>query len=319
MNTRTVSLLLIALAFVPFARADEKPVRVLVGFPPGGEADVVARFITERMRRSLGAPVIVENKPGAGGLIAAEALKNAAPDGKTVMMSPIGVTVFAPLTYKNLRYAPAKDFAPVSLVAEFQMALVVGAKTPANTLREYLHWVRENPAKATYGVPFPGGPTHFFGVMLSRATATELIAVPYKGSAPLINDLVGDQIPAGIVAVSQAAKYHEAGKVRIVATSGAKRSPVSSDVPTFTELGFPEIEGTAWQGVHTAAGTPEATIERLSSAIASAINAPEVRERLLAVGFEPIGSTPKEFARRLAQDSAKWGPIIKASGFHADQ
>jgi tripartite-type tricarboxylate transporter receptor subunit TctC len=319
MNMRGVSFLLIALAFVPFARADERPVRVLVGFPPGGEADIVARFITEPMRASLGAPVIVENKPGAAGLLAAEALKNAAPDGKTVMMSPIGVTVFAPFTYKNLRYVPAKDFAPVSLVAEFQMALVVGPRTPAKNLREYLDWARENPAKAIYGVPFPGGPTHFFGVMLSRATATELIAVPYKGSAPLINELVGSQVPAGIAGVSQVAKYHEAGKLRILATSGAKRSPVSQDVPTFTELGFTEIEGTAWQGVHTAAGTPKATIERLSSAIASAINAPEVRDRLLALGFEPVGSTPEEFARKLAQDAAKWGPIIKASGFHADQ
>jgi len=188
----------VGFAFAASACAQDGPVRILVGFPPGGESDIIARLIIDRMRTSLGAPVIVENKPGAGGMLAAEALKNAVPDGRTLMISPIAVTVFAPLTHTKLRYDPIKDFAPVSLAADFHMALAVGPGSPAKTLHEYIAWVRANPAKATYGVPLAGGPTHFFGVMLARATGVDLAVVPYKGSAPFVNDLIGGQVPAGI-------------------------------------------------------------------------------------------------------------------------
>jgi tripartite-type tricarboxylate transporter receptor subunit TctC len=271
------------------------------------------------MRLSLGAPVIVENKPGASGMLAAEALKSAAPDGKTLMISPIAVTVFAPLTHARLRYDPIKDFAPVSLAANFQMALATGPGSPAKTLHDYIAWVRANPARATYGVPLAGGPTHFFGVMLARATAVNLAVVPYKGSAQFVNDLVGGQVPAGITVVSQLLKHHQAGTVRMLATSGSERSPMAPDVPTFKELGFAGIEGTGWQAFHTSVGTPRATIDRLSAAIASAILAPEVREGLLALGLEPVGSTPDVLANRMLEDTAKWAPIVKASGFRADQ
>ena len=301
------------------AVAQEGPIRILVGFAPGGESDVIARLLVDRMRTSLGVPVIVENKPGAGGMLAAEALKNAAPDGKTLMIAPIAVTVFAPLTHANIRYDPIKDFAPVSLAANFQMALAVGPGSPAKTLPEYIAWVRATPTKATYGVPLAGGPTHFFGVMLARATGVELAAVPYKGSAPFVNDLVGGQVPAGITVLSQLLKLNDAGKVRVLATSGSQRSPVAPDIPTFKELGFAAIEGTGWQAFHTTAGTPRETVDRLALAIASAIKAPEVSERLVALGLEPVGSTPDELARRVAEDTARWAPIVKASGFRADE
>jgi tripartite-type tricarboxylate transporter receptor subunit TctC len=310
---------IVGLAFAASAGAQDRPIRILVGFPPGGESDLIARLVAERMRLSLGAPVIVENKPGASGMLAAEALKSAAPDGKTLMISPIAVTVFAPLTHARLRYDPIKDFAPVSLAANFQMALATGPGSPAKTLHDYIAWVRANPARATYGVPLAGGPTHFFGVMLARATAVNLAVVPYKGSAQFVNDLVGGQVPAGITVVSQLLKHHQAGTVRMLATSGSERSPMAPDVPTFKELGFAGIEGTGWQAFHTSAGTPRATIDRLSAAIASAILAPEVREGLLALGLEPVGSTPDVLANRMLEDTAKWAPIVKASGFRADQ
>jgi tripartite-type tricarboxylate transporter receptor subunit TctC len=271
------------------------------------------------MRTSLGAPVIVENKPGGSGTVAAEALKNAAPDGRTLMISPIAVTVFAPLTHAKLRYDPIKDFAPVSLAAYFQMALAVGPGSPAKTLHEYIAWARANPAKATYGVPLAGGPTHFFGVLLARITSIDLAVVPYKGSAPFVNDLLGGQVPAGITVLSQLLRHHEAGKLRILATSGSQRSPLAPDVPTFKEVGFAAIEGTGWQAFHTSAGTPRPTIDRLSTAIASAIKSPEIGARLLALGLEPVGSTPGELGRRVAQDTARWAPIVKASGFRADE
>jgi tripartite-type tricarboxylate transporter receptor subunit TctC len=310
---------IVGLAFAASAGAQDGPIRILVGFPPGGESDLIARLVAERMRLSLGAPVIVENKPGASGMLAAEALKSAAPDGKTLMISPIAVTVFAPLTHARLRYDPIKDFAPVSLAANFQMALATGPGSPAKTLHDYIAWVRANPARATYGVPLAGGPTHFFGVMLARATAVNLAVVPYKGSAQFVNDLVGGQVPAGITVVSQLLKHHQAGTVRMLATSGSERSPMAPDVPTFKELGFAGIEGTGWQAFHTSVGTPRATIDRLSAAIASAILAPEVREGLLALGLEPVGSTPDVLANRMLEDTAKWAPIVKASGFRADQ
>ena len=301
------------------ARAEDGPVRILVGFPPGGESDLVARLLADGMRTALGVPVIVENKPGASGMLAAEALKAATPDGNTIMVSPIAVTVFAPLTHARLRYDPVKDFAPVSLVANFQMALAVGPGAPVTTLREYIEWVRANPRRATYAVPLAGGPTHFFGVMLSRATSLDMTAVPYKGSAALVNDLLGGQVPAGITVVSQLIKHHEAGKVRLLATSGSQRSPLAADVPTFRELGFTAIEGTGWQAVHTVAGTPRARIERLAAAIGATVRARDVSAHLNAIGLEPVGSTPDELARRMAEDTARWAPSIQASGFRADQ
>ena len=311
--------LVLGLAAGAAACAQGVPIRILVGFAPGGESDVIARLVVDRMRTSLGVPVIVENKPGAAGMLAAEALKNAAPDGRTLMIAPIAVTVFAPLTHTKLGYDPIKDFAPVSLAANFQMALAVGPATAAKTLHEYIAWVRAHPAKATYGVPLAGGPTHFFGVMLARATGTDLTVVPYKGSAPLTNDLLGGQIPAAVTVLSQVLKYHEAGKVRVLGTTGSRRAPVAPDVPTFKELGFTAIEGTGWQAFHTSARTPRSTIDRLSAAIASAIRSPEVSERLLALGLEPVGSTPDELASRVAEDTATWAPIVKASGFRADE
>jgi len=309
----------LGLAIAAAAGAQDGPVRILVGFAPGGTSDVIARLIVDRMRTSLGTSVIVENKPGANGMLVAEALKNAAPDGRTLMIAPISVTVFAPLTHAKLRYDPIKDFAPVSLAATFQMALAVGPGSPAKTLQEYLAWVRANPAKATYGTPTAGGPPHFFGVMLARATGVDLAVVPYKGGAPMVNDLIGGQVPAGITVLPELVRHHDAGKVRMLASSGSQRSPVAPEVPTFKELGFAAIEGVGWQAFHTTSGTPRPTIDRLSAAIAAAIKAPEVNERLLALGLEPVGSTPDELAARIAEDSARWAPIVKASGFRADE
>jgi tripartite-type tricarboxylate transporter receptor subunit TctC len=307
----------LSLGIAASVSAQNGAVRILVGFAPGGASDVSARLIVDRMKNSLGTPVVVENKPGVNGILAAEALKNAPPDGKTLMISPIAVTVFAPLTHGKLSYDPARDFAPVSLAATFQLALAVGPGSPAKTLHEYLAWVRANPARGTYGTPTVGAPPHFFGVMLARATGLDLVYVPYKGGALMVNDLIGGQVPAGITAVSELLKHHESGRVRMLASSGSQRSLAAPDVPTFKELGFPAIEGTSWLAFHTGAGTPRPTIDRLSAAIASAIKAPEVSERLLALGLEPVGSTPDELASRMAQDAARWAPVVKASGFRA--
>ena len=320
MNARVRTLLLIiGLTLAMSASAQEAPLRILVGFPPGGTSDLIARLLVERLRASLGTPVIVENKPGVNDIIAAQALKNSPPDGKTVMISPIGVTVFHPLTHAKLSYDPVKDFAPVSLAAKQQLALAVGAGSPAKTVGDYIAWVRVNPANGAYGTPTLGGQPQFFGMMLARSAGIDLVCVPYKGGGPLVNDLIGGQVPAGITVVTELLKHHESGRVRMLATSGAQRSPVTPNVPTFKELGFPEIEGIGWQAFHAAAGTPRPVVARLSAAIAAALKAPEVSEQLVALGLEPVGSTPEELARWMAEDTARWAPLVKASGFRADE
>lgn len=311
--------LLVALATVCAARAQDAPVRILVGFPPGGSADLIARLAADKARDALGVPVIVENRPGAGGQIAAEALKNAAPDGKTLMAAPVFTTVISPLTYRRLPYDPEKDFAAVSLAVNFQLAFTAGPATPATTLAEYVAWVKADPRRASFGVPAAGSLPHFFGLMLGRAIGVDLVHVAYKGGAPLLNDLIGGQVPAGIDVLSEAVPHHRAGKVRILASSGTKRSPIAPEVPTFAEFGYPQIQGDGWFAFHAPAKTPRAAIERLSAALAGAIRSTDVTERLLKLGFEPVGSTPEQLARRMAEDRAKWAPIVQASGFSVDQ
>jgi len=311
--------LLVALVTVSAARAQDGPVRILVGFPPGGSADLIARLAADKARDALAVPVIVENRPGAGGQIAADALKNAATDGRTLMVSPIAITVINPLTHRKLAYDPEKDFAPVSLAVNFQLAFTAGPATPSKTLAEYVAWVKGDPRRASFGVPAAGSLPHFFGLLFGRAIGTELVHVAYKGGAPLLNDLIGGQIPVGIDVLSEAVPHHRAGKLRILASSGAKRSPIAPEVPTFAELGYPRIQGDGWFAFHAPAKTPSAAIERLSAALGGAIRSTDVTERLLKLGFEPVGSTPAELARRMADDRAKWAPIVQASGFSADQ
>jgi tripartite-type tricarboxylate transporter receptor subunit TctC len=311
------ALLVVFLALVLPAHAQDA-VRVLVGFPPGGSADLIARLAADKARESLGVAVVVENRPGAGGQIAAEALKNAAPDGKTLMAAPIAVTVIYPLTYRKLAYDPEKDFATVSLAVNFQLALTAGPGTPATTLAEYVAWVKGDSRRTSFGVPAAGSLPHFFGLLLGRAIGTDMVQVAYKGGAPLLNDVIGGQIPVGIDVLSEAIPQHRAGKVRVLASSGAKRSAIAPEIPTFTELGYPQIQGDGWFAFYAPVKTPPAALERLSGAFGSAIRAPDVTERLNKIGFEPVGSTAAELAQRMAEDRARWAPIVKASGFSAD-
>ena len=319
-SRRLGTILLLGFALSAPAHAqDGGPIRILVGFKPGGTSDVIARLAQDKIRQALGTPVIVENRAGANGTIAAEILKKAAPNGRTLMIAPVAVIVFAPLTYNNLRYDPFTDFAPVSLVANFRLVLTVGPGTPARTLREYIAWAKENRANATYGVPLAGGPGHFFGVLLARATGADLAVVPYKGGGPLAIDLMGGQIPASVNVLSEVIELHRAGKVRILATSGMERSKIAPDIPTFRELGYEAMQSGGWQGFFAPAKTPPQFIDRISGAVAAAIKSSDNYNRLLALGLEPVGSSADELRKRVADDSAYWAPAIKASGFRVDQ
>lgn len=308
---------LVALGIATGTVQAQQPLRILVGFPPGGSADVTARALAEKLKEGLGQTIVVDNKPGAGGRVAADALKSSAADGATLLLAPIGTTIILPLTSSTLNYDPWKDFVHVSQVATFRFAMAVGPAAPAKTLTEYLAWARANPARANYGSPGAGTLPHFFGVMMARAAGVELTHVAYKGGAPKVTDMLGGHMPAGFDTPLEYAELHRSGKLRILALSGSGRSAAFPEVPTFKEAGV-DVDGTGWFGVHAPAALPKSAVDRYASAIAAAMRQPDLRERLFRLGLEATGTTPEEFVRVMQQDKARWEPVIRATGFRID-
>ena len=310
----SVALAAVALPGLAQDRID-KPVRLLVGFPAGGTADLIARVVADKMKDSIGQPVIVENRPGAIGRIAADAVKAAAPDGTTIMVMPIGPMVVVPHVYADITYDPIKDFTPIAIGATFQFAIAAGPQSGAKNWNDFVAWAKANPGKVAYATSGAGSLPHFFGVLLGRGIGVEMLHVPYKGSAAYINDLIGGQIPAAIDAIADLSELHRAGKITILASSGAKRGAALPDVPTFAELGVKNVEAMGWFGFFAPAKTPKAIVETLNRAINRALQSPDVAEKLSKVGMDPATGTPEEFGAIVASDYAKWGPIVKASGF----
>ena len=320
MNRRqlaSVALSACALLATSWAQA-QSTIRLVVGFAPGGSADIAARLISERMAAELKQPVVVENKPGAGGRIAAEQLKNAAPDGNTLMLTPIVVPVLAPMVFAKLPYDANTDFAPVAHVANFQFGLSVNASHPAKSVSELVAWFKTHPAQANFGSPAPGSLPHFFGVMLARGAGLDLVHVPFNGGGPLMNALVGNQVSSGIDTLVDQIEMHRGGKTRIMATSGATRSPLLPDVPTFAEAGLKGVEGSSWFAMYAPAKTPEATIRTLNASINRALASAELREKFAKLGLEPTGGSPADLVAVMKRDTDRWGPVVKASGFRAD-
>jgi tripartite-type tricarboxylate transporter receptor subunit TctC len=315
---RTTALLATTLTMGLAQAQVDKPIKILVGFPPGGSADMAARLVGERMAAELKQPVIIENKPGAGGRIAAEALKNASPDGSTLLLTPIVVPVLAPLVFSKLPYNPSTDFAPVAQIATFQFSLSVNAAHPAKSVPELINWMKANPAQANFGSPAPGSLPHFFGVMISTGANIDMVHVPFNGGAPLMNAVAGNQVSTGIDALVDQIEMHRAGKTRILATSGAKRSPLLADVPTFIEAGLKNVEGAGWLGLYATGKTPTATLNALNAAANKALSQAELRERFIKVGLEPTGGSAQDLADIMKRDTERWTPVVKASGFKAD-
>ena len=317
--TAASALLCASLAAVaPQAIAQEKfdkPIKILVGFAAGGTADLIARVVADKMKDSIGQPVIVENRPGAIGRIAAEAVKNAAPDGTTIMVMPIGPMAVVPHVYKDIPYDPIKDFTPIAIGATFQFAFAAGPASGAKTWADFAAWAKANPGKAAYATSGAGSLPHFFGVLLGRGIGVDMVHVPYKGSAAYINDLVGGQVPAAVDAIADLTELHRAGKVTILASSGSKRSVALPDVPTFAELGVKNVEAIGWFGFFAPAKTPKPIVDALNRAINKALTSPDVVAKLAGIGMDPTTGTPEDFAKMVALDYAKWGPIVTASGF----
>jgi len=306
----------IALAATAHAQT-EKPVRIVVGFPAGATLDSLARQVAEKLRVSLNQPVIVENRTGAGGRLAAEYVKGQPGDGMTLLMTPLANMVTMPHSHKGLRYDPFRDFAPVSHVANFQIAFAVGPAVPSQNLRDYVALVKKDPKAGNYASASAGSIPHFLGVMFARIAGIELTHVPYKGTAPALTDLVGGQIAAAVMTVPDIAQLQRAGKVRALAVAGAKRSEALPDVPTFREQGF-DLEGTGWYAVFAPASTPKETVDRLSRLIAQATQTPDLRAWIEKGGMEATGTTPGELAAIVRSDYERWGPVIKASGFTSE-
>jgi len=297
--------------------AARNPVRILVASADDASYSI-AHLIGENIGNAMGRAVVTDPRPGATGRIAAEALKNSAPDGTTLLLAPIVIPVLSPLVFRNLRYDPMKDFAPVAQVATFRYALAVSANHPARTAPEFIAWAKAHREQATFGTSGAGSVPHFFGVMVGQMTGTELVHVPYKGATPITADLMSGQIAAGIDALANLIELHRAGRIRILATSGAERSPLSPTVPTFKEQGLGAFDAVGWIAVYARAGTPKTLLDRLSAVIVETVRTPEIRERLLSLGVEPTGTTPEALAAIMAADTVRWAPIIKASGFTAE-
>jgi tripartite-type tricarboxylate transporter receptor subunit TctC len=307
---------LATLAALPFAaRAQDKPIRLLVGFPPGGGTDAIARLLAEALQASLGTTVLVENKPGAGGQIAAQALKAAAPDGTTFFVSHDHTISILPLVLKNPGFDPARDFVPVAGFATFANAFALSSGTPAASLPEYLAWVKTQGGHSSIGVPAPASVPEFLVKLLGERNGLNLLSVPYRGSSPMMADMLGNQIPAGIGSVPDLIVNHQQKKLRIVAVMGQQRQSVVPEVPTFAELGIAGFEDLPYYGVFAPAGTPAAVLERFSNALAGVIAQPGVKARLTELGLSVGMMSSTQLATRERAYSAAWARIIKAGGF----
>ncbi|MDM0075555.1 tripartite tricarboxylate transporter substrate-binding protein [Variovorax sp. J2P1-59] len=297
--------------------ADGPPARILLAFE-GGSARGVALHLAERLREPLKRPVFVEERPGGGGRVGALALKNATPDGTTVAMLPIAVPVLSPMTYKDVHYDPMHDFSPISQIGTYRFAFAVASNHPAQSFSEFVVWLKSHPSQAFYGSPAAGSLPHFVGVLIAKAIDIDMTQVAYKGFGPMSVDLIGGTVPAGISAIADLIDMHRAGRVRILATTGAKRESQLPEVPTFVEQGYPTVQASGWVGFFAPARTPRSVIDEWSAALLAAIRSPETRQKLIDLGVDTTGTTPEELSAIMAADIARWAPIVKASGFHAD-
>ena len=299
-------------------QAQSGPVRLLVGFPPGGGTDAIARTLADKLKDQLGMPVVVDNKAGAGGQLAAQALKAAAPDGLTLFLSHDHTISILPQVVKNPGYDPVKDFVPVAGFATFVNALAVSGGTPAKSVNEYVAWVKAQGAgKGTVGVPAPASTPEFLVKVIGQKYGLDLQSAPYRGSAPMMADMLGNQIAAGTGSVPDFIENHKAGKIRVVAVLGGTRQAILPDVPTFAELGLAGFEDLPYYGIFAPAGTPKAAIDKFSDALAKVLTQPDVKERLTAMGLTVGFMDQATLAKREQAYTKVWSKLIKDSGFVA--
>ena len=318
LGTLRKTVVLGALVASSWSQAQTGPVRLLVGFPAGGGTDAIARILADKLKDQLGTPVLVENKAGAGGQIAAQALKAAAPDGTTFFLSHDHTISILPLVVKNPGYDSAKDFVPVAGFATFVNALAVSGGTPAKSVNEYVAWVKsQGGGKGTVGVPAPASTPEFLVKVIGQKYGLDLQSAPYRGSAPMMGDMLGNQIAAGTGSVPDFIENHTAGKIRVVAVLGAKRQAALPDVPTFAELGLAGFDDMPYYGIFAPAGTPKAALDKFADALAKVVALPDVKDRLTAMGLTVGFMNQQQLSSREQAYTKVWTKLIKDSGFQA--
>jgi tripartite-type tricarboxylate transporter receptor subunit TctC len=311
-------LVLFASLVLPSLASAAETIRLVMPFAAGSATDALARIIAGELQAGLGRTVFVENKTGAAGRIGVQSVKNAAADGTTLLFTPIAPMAVYQHVYPALGYDPVQDFEPVSQVATFDFAVAVGPDVPAASLSDLVMWLKAQPERGNYGTPGAGTLPHLFAVLFGRETGLDLRHVPYRGASAAVNELLTGQLPMVFANTGELLELHKAGRIRILATSNTSRSPFLPDVPTFQEAGYP-ITGVGWHGVFAPRGTPSDVLDRVNRLITAALQKGWVRERVIAMGFEPTGTSRSRLAAILSRDAALWGPAVKAAHFTPDQ
>ncbi len=307
------------LATPAIVRAQEvmDSLKMLLGYPPGGSSDLVARQLADKLAGVYARSTLVDNRPGAAGRIAIDALKGATPDGRTLLLTPAStVTVYKDI-YRNLSYNPFTDLLPVSLASTFVHGIVVGPMVPAEvkTLAQFATWAKANPDKANCGNPGEGSFPHFMTLVMAKALGVPIQPVPYRGGAPALSDMMANQLAAVMLPEGTFLPFAREGKVRVLATSGEKASPFSPDVPSFAEQGIKELLVTEWFGVFAPPATPAAIVDRASQAVAKVVAMKEIGEAFARIGVMPKANTPAALAALIKSEAETWGPIIRSTGF----
>jgi tripartite-type tricarboxylate transporter receptor subunit TctC len=326
MLTRRTLLALAALAATPArpsrlpAQTLKKPLRIVVGFPAGGATDVIARLLAERLRGRYAPAVIVDNKPGGAARIAVETIKNAEPDGSEILVTPDFPLTVYPYSFRSLNYDPLRDLTPVAPTSRSALTFVVGPAVPGEvkTLADFVTWCKAHPDKAVFATTAAGSTTHFVGIMLANAAGIRLVPVHYRGGAPALQDLVGGHVPASVNPIGEVVGQAASGKIRILALTSPERSRFLPDVPTMRESGF-DVAFESWVGVFGPARMPPGIVAALNAAIGEAVGSPEMTESLAKMGNDTKFQPPDAFAAQVKADLTRWGPVVKASGFVAEE
>jgi tripartite-type tricarboxylate transporter receptor subunit TctC len=311
-----VTTLVFAQAGVARAQANypNRPIELVVTVPPGGAADFVGRLIGAKLAAAVGQPVVISNRAGAGGTIAAAAVAKSDPDGYTILLNSIATHGIGPHIYANLQYAPVKDFSPVVLIAKFPLIMVVNADVPARSVKDVIALAKTRPDELSFCSPGTGSAPHLAGELFKSLTGIELLHVPYRGSGPAVIDLVAGRISMMFDAAPSLLPFITGGKLRALAAVSPRRHRLLPDVPSFAELGYPGMDIALWYGVVVPSGTPGPIVQRLNAELVKILDTPSVRESLTDQGADIQGGTPEEFGTFMRNESARWGPIVKQSG-----
>ncbi|MEO7726133.1 MAG: tripartite tricarboxylate transporter substrate binding protein [Burkholderiales bacterium] len=295
-----------------------RPIRLLVPFAAGGGGDVVGRIIAQRLSEQLGKPIVIDNRGGAGGTLGVDLAAKAAPDGYTVLLGNVGPIALSPSLYPKLPYDPVRDFAPVTMIASFPNILVANTSLPFKSVQELVAYAKSRPGKLNFASAGAGTSTHLAGELFKSVAVIDVVHVPYKGGAAAVTDVIGGQVAYYFGTLPSSLPLAKAGKLRALGVTSLKRSPAAPEVPTIAESGYPGFEMAAWYGFLVPTGTPRDVIVKLNSATRAALMSPDVRERLVHEGSEPMGGTPEEFGTYITSEIAKWTAVVKAANIKAD-